>query len=105
MVLIKLGKQQMGAGGEWVEMQIAIPVQVLGLVCERKLHKQSFEGLGLGAVYCCSVFPIATALPAFPSPCIPLSVLLPELVWLCQEPSPGKPHSAMPRIFVNVKYQ
>lgn len=50
MVLIKLGKQQTGMGGEWVEIQIVIPVQVLGLVCERKLHKQSFEGLGLGAV-------------------------------------------------------
>lgn len=48
MVLIKLGKQQTGVWGEWAEMQIAIPVQVLGLVCERKLHKQSFEGLGLG---------------------------------------------------------
>lgn len=43
MVLIKLGKQQTGAGGERVEMQIAIPVEVLGLVCERKLHKQSLR--------------------------------------------------------------
>lgn len=48
MVLIKLGKQQTGAGGEWVEMQIAIPVQVLGLVGERKLHEQPSEALPLG---------------------------------------------------------
>lgn len=50
MVLIKLGKQQRSVvvGGEWIEIQIVIPVQVLGLVCERKLHKQPFEGLGLG---------------------------------------------------------
>lgn len=55
MVLIKLGKQQT-SGGEWAEMQIAIPVQVLGFVWERKLHKEVFEGLGLGAVHCCSQF-------------------------------------------------
>lgn len=40
-----------GAGGEWIEIQMVIPVQVLGLVCERKLHKQPFEGLGLGGVF------------------------------------------------------
>lgn len=93
MVLIKLGKQQTGVGAEWVEMQIAIPEQVLGSVCERKLHKQSFEGLGLGTVYCCQLF------------LLPVALLLPELVWLCQEPSSGKPRSAAHKGFVNVKYQ
>lgn len=93
MVLIKLGKQQTGVWAEWVEMQIAIPVQVLGLVCEKKLHKQSLEGLGPEAVYCCQLF------------LLPVSLLLPELVWLCQESSSGRPHSATHSGFVNVKYQ
>lgn len=44
MVLIKLCKQQRSTvvGGEWSEIQIIVPVQVWGLVCERKLHKWPF---------------------------------------------------------------
>lgn len=80
-------------------------MQVLGLVCERKLHKQPFEGLGLGVAFmvafnfsCC----YSTAdFSFFLYPC-PYCYL--RLLLLCQEPSSAKPHLDIPKVFVNVEY-
>lgn len=78
MVLIKLFKQQrsMVVGGEWSEIQIIVPVQVWGFVKESCINGH-FRVWGWVS-YFTVVFPVAIVPLVSPSPCIPMSILLPE---------------------------
>lgn len=107
MVLIKLGKQQRSVvvGGEVDWNSNGNPSASFGFSLW-KLHKQPFEGLGLGGVFIVAFnFSCCYGIADFSFFLYPYGPVATWGLYRCAKSPPRKPHSDIHKIFVNVKYQ